>query len=126
MFRVSIGVYFATGMNGTPTDSDSTTTDNTALNLSYVDGGIVIGCATSIANAAAAAWTNLTEKYDASMSGDTTYSGAQSSAQSGAGTLACTCDFTTATTPSFAYVSFEPAAAGGAVQQKLMTMGVGS
>jgi len=126
MFRCSIGVYVTTGMNATPTDTDSTVTDNSALNLSYVDGGVVVGVATSIANAAAAAWTNLTEKYDASMSGDTTYSGAQSAAQSGSGTLACTCDFTTATTPSFAYASFEPAAVGSAVQQSLMLMGVGN
>lgn len=125
MFRFSVGVFIVTGgMNGTPTGTGSTNTDNTGVGVAYVDQGVVIGCGHSVANAAAAAWTNLTEKYDASLGGDSTNTGAQSAAQSGSGTLTGTCDFTTATTISVAYTSFEPAAVGtGAPQMSLMGVG---
>lgn len=127
MFRCTVGVYVATGLNTTAVDTDSTALDNTTLNLSYNDQGIVLGCSYSAANAAGAAWTGVTEDYDATQSADSTYSGAHSSAQSGSGTLACKVDWTTATNPSTVYASFEPTGGGGGtVQQTLPLLGVGA
>lgn len=83
--RAAIGVYRVTGLlSTTPTDTGSDTGSAPSDTLNISAGGIAVGVVTH--NDTNAAWTGLTERYEAGIEGGTFHSGAAdafASAQTG-------------------------------------------
>jgi hypothetical protein len=72
-----IGVLAVTGVNSTPYDTDSDTVDPDTKAIDVPANGLLVGCSCGLASSTpSVAWTNLTERYDATIEASAAHSGA--------------------------------------------------
>lgn len=108
MLRCSIALYRATGLSSaTPTDNGSSTATAPTYAIDVLAGGFAIGTANSGVNSGTATWTNLTEDYDALVTGEyLNYTGASDTFETEQTNLAVTCTFTSSTNPVGVFASW--------------------
>ena len=113
--QCAISVFAVIGANSTPTDTGSHTgsvmTANDTINVS--DGGVIIGNQNSSPHAAPTrthSWTNLTERADAQLEGDRSYSAASDAFETGetGRSITCTPSGSLSGDVGFVLVSFGP------------------
>lgn len=108
--RCALGVWSLRNAR-TVIDTGTSTADPAADTLITAGRGVVLGYGFETHNAVGitAAWTGLTENFDAQVEGNTTHTGASAVSAAG-GTLAISCDWssTPATGGAAAFVSFGP------------------
>lgn len=77
--HASIAIWSLTSLqSSTPVDSDNSTADPGSITLTTQGGGVAIGGAATLTTTSYT-WTNLSERYDAQIESQDTYSGADAS-----------------------------------------------
>lgn len=69
------GLWRTVGISATPTDTDNNRSDDPAVSLDVLAGGIIVGVVFNMAGTTVS-WTGLTEGYDATIETNNTHSGA--------------------------------------------------
>lgn len=103
-----IGLYGVYGLNdiSTATATATTNADNSAQSIDVQEGGCVFGVSASQLSTDTAAWTNITENYDAQVEASQLRHSGASITSATAQTLSLTANWTTGTTPCTLYAAF--------------------
>ena len=119
MLRCVVTLYRATGINPTPSDTDSSTATDPTCNLDIPAGGFAIGAACVGSVAGSFTWTGITEDYDAATESFTMSSASDEfvSAQTG---LTITADSVNSTAPVGVFASWAPSSGGGGNRRRRM------
>lgn len=107
VFCCGIATYAVTGLaSNVATATATQDTDNTATNLTVSAGGVAVAAAIVSGATPTFTWTNLTERFDATIEASgASHTGACDNSTSG-GTLSITCDASSGTQTRQAFAAF--------------------